>query len=221
MDNLKVNEFRIQDIANFIQRITTPHRTFLIGIDGGAGAGKSTFSLWLSECITEHPSSIIRNDDFYRPSAERWKGSMDDKPLGDDYDWKKLRDEVIHPLRSGRNARFQRYDWPTGHLENWVEVKSGGITIIEGVLSTRNEISDLYDLRIWISCSGDVRIPRMLERGDTSMDEIDFWLPTETQYIADHLPEKNAHIVIDSEAGVKPVIEKTWIVKRWSPPVKV
>lgn len=221
MDKLNVNEFHIQDIADFIKGMVTYDRTFLIGIDGGAGAGKSTFARRLAECITEHPVTVVRNDDFYRPLMERWKGSINDKPLGDDYDWKKLRDEVIHPLRSGRDARFQRYDWLTGHLENWVEVRSGGITIIEGVLTTRNELSDLYDLRIWISCPGEVRIPRMLGRGDTPMDEIDFWLPTETQYIADHLPEKKAHIVIDSGTNAKSTIEKAWIVKKWSPPIKV
>ena len=219
MDILNINGFQIQDIANIIKRMVTPNRTFLLGVDGGAGAGKSTFSRCLAECITEHPVSIVRNDDFYRPLAERWKGSINDKPLGDDYDWKKLRDEVIHPLRSGMNARFQRYDWLTGHLENWVEIRSGHITIIEGVLTTRNELSDLYDLRIWISCPGDVRIPRMLERGDTPMEEIDFWLPTEIRYITDHSPEKNAHIVIDSEMKVKSMIKRAWIVKMWSPPV--
>ncbi|MEO5886599.1 MAG: AAA family ATPase [Anaerolineales bacterium] len=220
MDNLNLDRFRIQDIPNFIKRVATPDRTYLIGVDGGAGAGKSTFSRCLAECITEHPVSILRNDDFYRPLAERWKGSINDKPVGDDYDWKKLRDEVIHPLRSGRNARFQRYDWTTSQLENWVEVRSGGITIIEGVLTTRNELSHLFDLRIWISCPRNIRIPRMLKRGDTPMEEIDFWLPTETQYIADHSPEKKAHIVIDSETNVKSTIEKAWIVKIWSPPIK-
>ena len=220
MDNLNVNRFYIQDIPNFIKRMATRDRTFLIGVDGGAGAGKSTFSRWLAECITEHPVSIVRNDDFYRPLVERWNGSMDDKPLGDDYDWKKLRDEVIYPLRSGRNARFQRYDWLTGHLENWVEVRPGAITIIEGVLATRNELSDLYDLRIWISCPGDIRISRMLKRGDTLIDEIDFWPPTETQYLVDHSPEKKAHIVIDSKTNVKSKIEKPWVVKMWSRPIK-
>ena len=200
--------------------MATPDQTFLIGVDGGAGAGKSTFSRWLAECITEHPVSIVRNDDFYRPLTERWKGSINDKPMGDDYDWKKLRDEVIYPLHSGRNARFQPYDWLTGFLTNWVEVASGSITIIEGVLTTRNELSDLYDLRIWISCPGDIRIPRMLGRGDTPIEEINFWLPTETQYIADHSPEKKAHLVIDSATNVKSTIEKTWSVKIWSPPVK-
>lgn len=211
---------QIQDIANLVKGMATLGQTFLIGVDGGAGAGKSTFSLWLAECITEHSVFVVRNDDFYRPSSERWRGAIADKPLGDDYDWKKLRDEVIYPLLSGKNARVQIYDWPTDQLKNWVEIKSGGITIIEGVLATRNELSDLYDLRIWFSCPSDVRIPRMLGRGDTPMEEIDFWLPTETQYIANHSPEKNAHIVIDSGTDMKPMIEKVWIVKKWSPPIR-
>ena len=48
-----------------------------------------------------------------------------------------------------------------------------------------------------------MHIARLLGRGDTPAAEIDYWLPTETQYIAQHAPEKTAHIINDSEAHIE------------------
>jgi uridine kinase len=211
----------LQDVVQWITRLVTPGRTVLVGIDGGAGAGKTTFTRWFVERIRERvtPVSVVLTDLIYRPVAERWTGSIDDMPIGYDLDWERIRDQVILPLRAGQTARFQLYDWVTDQLNQTVEIDASGVTIIDGVFALRNELANYYDLRLWFSCPLEIRVSRLLNRGDTSQAEIDYWLPIEERYHAIHTPEESAHLVIDSAAdlcgkdgsgGLK--------VLRWSPP---
>jgi len=163
------------------------------------------------------PASLVHIDNFYRPSAQRVNHQF---PLAmvSDIDWKRLRDQVMAPLRSGKTARFQRYDWPADCLKDWRTIDLGGVAIIEGVTATRNELSDYYHLRIWFSCPRDIRISRMLGRGDTSTAEIEHWMPSEDQYVASHAPKQAAHLVVDSAADMTTKDGNGWVATRWLPP---
>jgi uridine kinase len=203
-------------VVSFVTNLVNPAGTVLVGIDGGAGSGKTTFARWLAESIreTNTPVSLVHVDCFYRPVAKR----VGDFPTLPDCDWERIRDKVILPLQAGQPARFQRYNWPEDRLKDWVAIDVGGVTIIEGVNSMRNELSDFYDLRIWFSCARDVRVSRMLARRDTSAEEIRHWLPVEEQYISSHAPEERAHLVINSSADMDTKDGEGWVVIRWAPP---
>jgi uridine kinase len=204
------------DLVRFVTKLVTPDRSALVGIDGGAGAGKTTFAHWLAESIRETTTqvSLIHVDNFCRPSDERRK----EHAVVSDLDWRRLRDQVLVPLQSGEPARFQLYDWAEDRLKDWVTIDAGGVTIVDGVTGTRNELSDYYDLRIWFSCPRDVRVSRLLLRGDTSEAEIKHWSPSEERYIASHCPEERAHLIIDSTADMTTKDGNEWLTKRWSPP---
>jgi uridine kinase len=217
--NTHYSEIPIQDILQFIMEHVTPDRSTLVGIDGGAGSGKTTFTHWLAGHIrnTKTPVSIVHTDNFFRPSSERLNKGV---PLAvvTDIHWERLRDQVIVPLRSGVMARFQLYDWPEDCLKDWVTIDLGGVTIIDGISALRNELSGYYDLRIWFSCPREVRVSRLLGRGDTSAKEIENWMPSENQYIASHVPEKSAHFVVDSSAGNSAAGGNGWTATRWTLP---
>jgi uridine kinase len=210
------------DLAIQVLRLITsqvrPDRSVLVGIDGGAGSGKTTFTRWLAETIGRaiSPVHIVHTDNFCRPSAERVNPRL---PLAvvSDIDWQRLCSQVLVPLRSGKAAHFQLYDWPADCLKDWVTIDIGGVTMVDGVTATRNELASYYDLRIWFSCPRDIRISRLLKRGDTSLAEIEHWLPSEDDYIASHMPEKRAHLVLDSSTN-QAADQSQWLVRRWSPP---
>lgn len=138
-------------------------------------------------------------------------------PIGYDLHWERIRDEVIAPLRGGKLARFQLYDWVEDCLNEWVEIDADGVTIIDGVFALRHELADYYDLRIWLSCPREIRARRLLNRGSSQAEgvDLDYWWPIEERYHAAHTPEKSAHLVIDSAAdgGIGSLN-----VVRWSPP---
>jgi len=216
VENLRQMGLPIPDVVRFLTRLVTPDRSVLVGIDGGAGAGKTTFARWLGESIRETMTSVsvVHLDNFCRPSVER----RNDLAIVSDFDWRRLRDQVIIPLRSGEAARFQIYDWLADCLKEWVMIDVGGVTIVEGVTATRNELSDYYDLRIWFHCPREIRVSRLLGRGDTPAAEITHWMPTEDRYIASHAPEETAHLLVDSTADLATEDGNGWFATRWSPP---
>jgi uridine kinase len=192
-------ELTIQGVPRLIAEHVEPGRSFLVGIDGGAGSGKTTFARWLAERVreTRTPVSTVHIDNFVRPAAER---ASRERSLAEvsDIDWKRLRDQVIAPLRSGESARFQLYDWPADRLVDGHTIEVGGVVIIDGITATRRELADYYDLRLWFACPREVRVSRLLGRGDTSSAEIEYWMPSEERYIASHAPDETAHLVVDS-----------------------
>jgi len=83
-----MSNYLVYDVIQCITRLTSPERTVLVAIDGGAGAGKTTFTKWFVERIRENvtPVSIVLTDLIYRPVAERWQGFIEDMPIGYDLD---------------------------------------------------------------------------------------------------------------------------------------
>lgn len=216
LEDLDIKGFPLKDVLVLISSSTGPDRTFLVGIDGGAGAGKTTFTDWFVRTIgaASRSVSIVHVDNFCRASSEREQREA----VVADLDWRRLRDRVLVPLRTGESAHFQLYDWPEDRLKDWVTIEVGGVTIIDGITSMRRELSGHYDLRIWLSCRRGVRVSRLLRREDTSAAEIERWLPSEDHYIALHDPESRAHLVIDTTANVLSKDGQGWFVKQWTPP---
>jgi uridine kinase len=68
----------IHDVIQYVAGLASPERTVLVAIDGGAGAGKTTFTKWFVERVREKvsPVSIVLTDLIYRPVAERWHGTI-------------------------------------------------------------------------------------------------------------------------------------------------
>ena len=207
----------IQEVVQCVTRLVAPGRSVLVGIDGGAGSGKTTFARLLVESVREMkiPAALVLTDNFFRPSAERVNHQF---PLAtvSDIDWERLRDQLIVPLRSGKTARFQLYDWPADRLKDWVAIDAGGVTIIDGITATRDELTNYYDLRIWFTCLRNIRVSRLLGRGDTSAAEIDNWMPGEDDYIASHSPERKAHLIINSAADIATGDGNGWLTT-WCP----
>ncbi|KKK39241.1 uridine kinase [Mesobacillus campisalis] len=178
----------------------TPN-TYLIGIDGFGGSGKST----LADKITEHCANvtIVHMDDFYLPSSEIIQAHPTKKPVGADFDWQRLLKQVIEPLNQEKGGHYQRYDWKTDALAEWHSVSLGGIVIIEGVYSIREELSNLYDLKIWVDCPREIRLSRGIERDGEEAREMweNNWMLSEDIYFEKQKPIERADMVVDGTKG--------------------
>lgn len=76
----------------------------------------------------------------------------------------RLQRGVLEPLRAGQTARYVRYHWPTDAYGQVIEAFPAGVVLVEGVTACRLELSDAYDLRIWVRCSMVERLRRGLAR---------------------------------------------------------
>jgi uridine kinase len=195
-------------LGRIVSRLRTEsaiRAAILVGVDGPGGAGKTSFAAALTEALRSAglPAAVVHFDDFFLPSAERPRGTPETKPIGSDFDWHRLRDEVLLPLRQHRVARYGRYDWARDALAESHELPPRGIVIVEGVYCTRRELADLYDVRVWVECPRDVRLARGIRRDGESARgrwELD-WQPGEERYVREHAPSKAAHFVVQGTAA--------------------
>jgi uridine kinase len=149
------------------------------------------------------PVSVVEVDDFFLPSSGRPCGGPLEKPIGGDFDWRRLRDQVLEPLRRGQNARYDRYDWVTDELREVGEVPPGRVVIVDGIYSSRRELAALYDMRIWVECPRELRLSRGLERdGETARSRWEEdWMPSEDRYVQEHRPQELADVIVKGDAG--------------------
>ena len=172
-------------------------RPLVVAIDGLGGAGKSTLANGIHDAFAGCVS-IIRCDDFYRPLAGDESSRLTPEEAYEDYfEWRRLRDEALMPLREGKGARYQRRDWSTDRLDEWVEVESREIVIVEGVFSTRPELRPLIEVAIFIETPREERIRRMAVRPQPSTSWMDQWMAAEDWYLAQVGPHRHADLVIE------------------------
>ncbi len=158
---------------------------FLIGVDGLAGSGKSTFARALAE---EMRAQVIQLDDFSSWEGERWTPA----------DVARVQREVIDPLSAGQRARYQRYDWDRRGPGEWHEVEARGTVIVEGVRALHSILCDAYRLRIWVETPRDLRRRRGRARDGESMSaQWELWMADEDQYVATERPADRADVIVD------------------------
>jgi uridine kinase len=175
--------------------------TVLVAMDGPGGAGKSTFAAALAIGLANAriPTAVVQFDDFYLRSSHRSHGSPSRQSIGVDFDWQRLRDQILIPLGRGEEARYQRYDWNRHSLSDFHKVAANQVVIVEGIYCTRRELATFYQLRVWVDCPSDIRLCRGLERdGEAARArwELD-WMPSEDRYSTSHNPAGRAHIIVD------------------------
>ena len=90
-------------------------------------------------------------------------------------------------------------------LAEWHTVPIGGVVVVEGVYSTRDELAGSYDVTIWLECPPEIRLARGIARNGESMREIweQDWMVAEDLYIQHQHPELRADVLIDSSGQVE------------------
>ncbi|MFT9818162.1 uridine kinase family protein [Lysinibacillus sp. NPDC056185] len=179
-----------------INSIQKKQSTLLIGIDGCGGAGKSTLANKLKDEFSN--VTVVHMDDFYLPSSQLIKTSTEKKPVGADFDWKRVLNQVLEPINQNIKTRYQRYDWDADDMAEWHSVPVGGTVIVEGVYSIRKELSNKYDFTIWVDCPRETRLSRGLERdGEEARDMWENnWMISEDIYVEKHKPFERADIIV-------------------------
>ena len=175
----------VQRVLYKVNKINKPK--FIIGVDGPGGSGKSTFATELLEFISN--VEIVKMDDFYKPENLR-KELNSVSEIGAYFDWRRLEKQLLIPFVENLDIRFQKYNWNCDSLNEWQYISKNSNVIVEGVYSTRPEISKYYDLKIWIYCPADVRLLRGIERDGLEKMELwqNVWMKQENEYLEKYNP---------------------------------
>jgi uridine kinase len=158
----------------------------VVAIDGHGGAGKTTLAARLATALDNAP--VVHTDDF---------ASWDD-PL--DW-WPRLISQVLQPLSEGRSACYQRYDWVTRRLADWVDLPSASYLVLEGVSASRLSFRPYVTFAIWVDARRETCLARGLERDGEGMHQQWLeWMAAEDRYVASEYPDRRADLVVSGES---------------------
>jgi uridine kinase len=190
-----------KELSDWVGRYPRKSSTLLVGIDGFGGTGKLAEQLSNSYAKCE----IVHMDDFYLPAQQLNQNIHQNKYIGADFNWKRIRDQVLVPLSNNKEGYYQRYDWETGQLEEWHVLAVGGIVLFEGVYTTRSELETFYDAKIWVDCPRDTKLCRGLERDreETRERRENDWMISEDIYMREHRPKQRSDIILSGTQLLK------------------
>ncbi|WP_363259673.1 hypothetical protein [Hamadaea sp.] len=162
----------------------------VIGVDGGAGGGKSTLARQLAELSG---AGLVEIDDFV---------SWDDFAGW----WPRFDEQVLEPLLAGKDAHYQVRDWINdwrgGSLGGWKTLPWQPLVVIEGVTCTRLATEGRLAYGVFVEAPADVRMARGLARGHGQEYDVRWlwerWLVEEGEFFAADRTRERADAVLDT-----------------------
>lgn len=141
--------------------------SFIIGIAGGTGSGKTTVVRKIIEKLPKDEVAIIPQDSYYRdnshlPLEERQEINFD-HPRSLEF---KLLIEHIKLLKEGKPIEQPIYSYLTcARSEETVKVQPKKVIIVEGILILQNaQLRNLMDIKVFVDADNDDRLMRVIQR---------------------------------------------------------
>lgn len=135
--------------------------TIIIGVAGGTGSGKSTFTNRLKNCFGDLVS-VVYHDNYYKyqdiPFDERVKTNYD-HPDALETD---LMLEHLKALKNGQAVKCPVYDFTMhNRTDRFTVIEPRKIIIVEGILVLADpRVRDMMDIKIYVEADADERILR-------------------------------------------------------------
>lgn len=144
-------------------------KTLIVGVSGGSGSGKTTFSRMLNQALCDHLDggcAILAQDHYYIDQSAKFKGDGSvnfDHPSAIDF---ALIATHLKELSAGRSVEVPIYDFAThkrAPTTNRFEPKA--VVIVDGMLLlSQAAVLPFLDYRIYIDAPENVRYQRRLTR---------------------------------------------------------
>lgn len=185
--------------------------SFIIGVAGGSGSGKSTVTQHIVEAIGSDQVAVLIQDNYYRDlshlTPEQRRKVNFDHP--DSFDWE-LMIHHLDRLANGIPIEMPTYDYARDtRKEETILVLPAPIIVVEGLFVLFDDNMRKYmALRIFVDTADDIRFIRRLERdiverGRSTQSVISQYLesvrPMHRQFIEP--TKRNAHIIIPHGAN--------------------
>ncbi|WP_083252483.1 uridine kinase, partial [Haladaptatus sp. W1] len=140
--------------------------SFVIGIAGGTGAGKTTVAREITEARSDSVTRIPM-DNYYKDLShldfeERTEINYDHPSA---FEWALLRDH-LDSLLSGQSIEMPQYDFSVhNRKDERVTIEPTDVVVLEGILALYDsEVNEMLDLQVYVETDADVRILRRIER---------------------------------------------------------
>lgn len=140
--------------------------SIIIGIAGGSGSGKSTFTNRVKKYFGDDVT-VIYHDNYYR----RQDGIPFEKRVTVNYDHPDsletdLLVEHLKQLKAGKTVECPVYDYNQhNRSDEIITIEPKPVILVEGILLLADErIRDLLDIKVYVEADADERILRRILR---------------------------------------------------------
>lgn len=140
---------------------------YIIGIAGGSGSGKTTFTQKVLSKVNDAKVGVLHQDSYYLPRPPSHL-KVNDEPNFDHpdaFDWELLRTH-LEQLKEGKRVESPIYDYKVSRRT--AKTQSLGpcrILIVEGIFALWDEnIRNLMDIKFYLHVESDIRFIRRLFR---------------------------------------------------------
>ena len=158
------------DVIKAINDFKKDHIT--IAIDGRCASGKSELANILSNVFD---LEIVHMDDFYLPKNQRKEDWFE--AIAGNMNLEYFKKHVL-----GDKLDYQKFDCQTQSYYDPIIKDKPKILLIEGTYSLHPQLIDHYDLKIFLKCSKDKQILRLLQREIDIENFTKIWIKKETDY---------------------------------------
>ena len=140
--------------------------SFVIGIAGGTGAGKTTIARLITQnvgdSVTRIPIDNYYEDQSHLELDEREDVNYDHPSA---FEWELLRTQ-LSTLLEGQPIEMPTYDFEIhNRTDETTRVEPTDVVILEGIFALYDEeINEMLDLRLYVETDADVRIIRRIQR---------------------------------------------------------
>ena len=141
--------------------------TFVVGVAGGSGSGKTTVARKLVEEFKDQPVRLIPQDAYYKdlgelPLEERVQVNYD-HPLAFDNE---LLARHLDQLIAGQSIQQPIYNYHThSRSEDTITVEPAAIVLVEGIMVLEDQkLRERMDIKVYVDTDADERFIRRLQR---------------------------------------------------------
>ncbi|MBN1499924.1 MAG: hypothetical protein JW982_07210 [Spirochaetes bacterium] len=190
---------RNKDITALILSLKQDKEPFMVCIDGPDFPGKTEFIGRLSLPSDEY--QVVNFKDFF--TTELFSRRTDIKQIGASFNWTRLRDEILIPLKNSETATYNKVNSKTKKIHTTHKIHPKGLIFIEGTYTNRIELRSYYDFKIFISADTETRLGRRFKTGFKRINNCrlsDENLIEDKYFISEHKPLENSDIVINASS---------------------
>jgi uridine kinase len=159
----------------------------LVGVDGHAGSGKSTFAAALAAALggapVVHLDDVATHEEFFA-----WTG--------------RLRAAVLDPLARGADGWLPVYDWTARRFGPAVRVPCAPVVLVEGVGAGRAALRPLLAAVVWMDYERAAAWARGRRRDGPALDAFwDRWERAEAAHFAADPGVRHADLLVRERPG--------------------
>jgi hypothetical protein len=177
---------RIADVINaFADRSgRAAGRPLVIAIDGRSSSGKTTLAAHIAKAVPA--SAVVHTDDI------AWGHSR--------FGWADLAQRVLEAVEVDMALSFRPPGWDKVGREGAIRVPRGTrLLLLEGVGSSREELADLVNARLWVQSDWaltEQRHEARIAAGETTHAKLAGWMGEELPFVAGRRPWEHADLIV-------------------------